>query len=180
MSEATFEQLDRQLAYIGAAAKGVCRTATRAGAKVLADAESAAAPIAKKGRRVNGVWINPGGMNRSIGYSGLKASTGLIGAKAGLDVGKREPGAARGSHGHLYIQGTDRRYTGFTRVRSRGRLVDMKVKRGRSGIKHRGISPAHLPSFIKTASTSAEQSAMVVVQQKIVQGIERAMTRQGL
>lgn len=180
MAEVTFDELERQLAYVGSAAAGVCRTATRAGAKVIADAERAAAPQADEGRRVNGRWIEPGGMRRSIGYSGLKASGGAIGAKAGLDVGKRNPDGERASHGHLYVQGTDRRYTGFSRVRSRGKLVDMKLKSDRYAVKHRGISPAHLPSFIRIASESAADNALGVVQQKIIEGIDRAITRQGL
>lgn len=181
MPEVTFEELEQKLAYIGQTASGsVIRTASRAGAKVLADAQRSAAPSADKGRRVNGVWVNPGGMKRSVGYSGLKAKTGTAGAKAGLDVGKRNPEGSRGSHGHLFIQGTDRRYTGFTRVRSRGKLVDMKIKGNRTSIKHRGVSPAHLPSFIKSASDSASQSAMEAVKQSIIQGIEKAVTKQGL
>lgn len=178
MDEVTFDELEQRLAYIGRSAVSVCRTATRNGAKVHAAAQAAAAPVAKHGRRVNGVWVNPGGMRRSIGFGGLRAKNGLVGAKAGLDVRKKNPEAGRGSHGHLYVEGTDYRYTGFRRVRVRGKLADMK--RNQNKIRFTGKSPPNLPSFIVLASQSADAEAVAVVVRSIITGIERAATRQGL
>lgn len=180
MDEVTFDELERRLAYVGRAAVGICRVATRNGARVIAEAETAASPVAKHGRRVKGVWVEPGGMRRSIGFSGMKASTGIAGAKAGLDVGKRNPDDSRGSHGHLYVEGTDLRYTGFRRIRIRGKLVDMKLTGNRSNILFRGRSLPHLPSFITTSSASAQTEALNTVIESISAGIARAITRQGL
>jgi len=173
----TPDQIDNRLAYLGKAAVPVCRAAVNAGAKELSARIQSAAPVGKKWRKVNGQMVAPGAMKRSINFR-VTSKNKVISAKAGLDVGKRKDADKnRGGHGHLFVEGTDERYTGFSRVRVKGKTVDLK--RTKSTIRYRGRAPAHSPSFIKTASASAESTVWQVVIDKLSKGIEKAAVRQG-
>jgi len=173
----TPEQLDYNLAYLGKAAVPVCRAAVNAGVKDLSKRIQAAAPVGKKWRKVNGQMVAPGEMKRSVNFR-VSSKNKVISAKAGLDVGKRKTGDNnRGGHGHLFVEGTDERYTGFSRVRVKRKAVDLK--RTESTIRYRGRAPAHAPSFIKTASASAESAVWQVIVDKLSKGIEKAAVRQG-
>lgn len=166
---------ERKLAFVGKAAPGVARGASRDGAKFLAARMQAAAPMSDGARRVGGKIVKPGGMKRSIGFRGLRAKPNSGGAKAGFDVGKKVKGEERGSHGHLYVEGTDERYTGFHRIRKRGKTVEVVRNKQRNKIEYRGRSPAHKPSFIKTVTTAAEPQMWDVVIESINQRTEKVL-----
>lgn len=174
------KELDRKLAFIGNAAGGVCRHATAVGAKWLAKKMSDVSPVyVGKPRYRKGKFVRPGGMKRSFGGTGLKASGPVARAKAGLDVGKKGRSDDTGSHGHLYIKGTAMRWTGFVRDRGRGK-TSFALKRTANRIRYTGISPPHMPSFVKQAANNNASAMWQVVADSIEVGIAKAIAKQGL
>lgn len=184
----TFDEMEQKLAYIGKSAGAVLRKASLDGARVLAVRMQNAAPQAEEGRKVNGREVAPGGMRRSIGFRGVRARGYQGAAKAGLNVGKqgldfKKDGTATNvaRHGHWFILGTDHRYHGV--VRNRSRLATkhaVTLTRSWKKLHYTGRAPANLPSFIKTTAESAKPEVLTVVSASIQQGIEKAISKQGL
>lgn len=179
MTEMTFDEMETKLAYIGNAARSVCRLATNKGAKLLMTKQRAAAFVAERPRKINGKIVMPGGLRDSIGWRPMKTVPEISGGKAGLDVGKRKKDSpVKAGHGHLYVMGTDHRYRGFVRAIGYPN-TKYAVKRTKNRIGYTGKARPHLPSFVKTASQAAEAEVMQVVADAIVSGIEKAVTKQG-
>lgn len=173
----TPDQIDNRLAYLGKAAAPVCRAAVSAGVKDLATRIKSAAPVAKNWRKVDGKLIAPGGMKQSIGWK-VSSKNKVISARAGVDVGssakKKSIFGAR--HGHWYLLGTTLRYTGFLRVRVKGKTVDLR--RTKSTIRYRGrMTPG--VGFVRYTTSTSESAIWNVVIDKLAKGIEKAAVRQG-
>lgn len=172
-------EADRKLAYIGNQAPVAARAATRAGAKYLSVRMKEVSPVAKKPRKQGDKIIQPGGMRRSIGWSGLKQRGSIAASKTGFDVGKRGRSDATGSHGHLFVGGTALRWTGFQR--DRGRLkTSFAVKRTKHAIKYTGASPPHMPSFIKTTTEANLSTVSQIMFDELKAAIEKSIVKQGL
>lgn len=178
LTPADFAEQERRLAYIGKAAKSVARKGADAGAKLLQKKLQDASPVAKRSRKVRGRIIQPGAMKRSIGWSRLKLSGDLTGAKTGFDVGQKNRTDESGSHGHLFVQGTADRWSGFVRIRSRGKTTGLK--RTKNQIRYRGSAPAHKPSFIQATTSSAKTDVESAIFAAVNAGIEKAARDQGL
>lgn len=181
MAEMTFGEMETKLAYIGNAARSVCRLATNKGAKRLSERQKAAAYVSERPRKVDGRIVAPGGMRDSIGWRPLKTGKEISGGKAGLDVGKlKKDEEFRSGQGHLYVLGTDHRYHGVVRARGYPNSKhEVKLTRPKLKLHYTGKARPHLPSFIKMASQAAEAEVMQVVADAIVTGIEKEITKQG-
>lgn len=183
MSPPVLANLEQKLAYLGQQAPSVVRSAVlKSVRKMIGPMRSAArSAVAKdsKGKAVR----STGRMANSIGARGIKQNGTQIGAKAGPDVGnrrtdKQQAKAARlGHHAHLFISGTDHRYTGFKPVRKRGKVADLV--RNKNAIRYRGRAPAHLPSFVTEGAKAAEGNVASTLKNELADGIERAIQRIG-
>lgn len=168
-----------RLAAMGKASTSILRSGINANLKVGTKGIAAAANVFDHGQRrsriVNDHYVEPGGLQASIG-SRLEKSRSVIAGKAGPGVGKSQvsPGGtvSKGSknavpYGHLTALGTDRRYTGFARKRSRGKLVDMK--RNQNRILHRGVSPAFhfVDSGYHAVKSQADDAGVKAMEKRI-------------
>jgi hypothetical protein len=180
MSEMSLDEIEQKLAYVGSAAPRIARSAMLAGAKVVCIAQRAACKSAITGGK-DGKVRSTGAMERSINYRQVPARKELAAAKSGFDVGKQKKEAdpdtgVTGHHGHLFVGGTVRRFTGSVRIRVAGKVIGRKPT---GPVENRGIMPSHRPSFIKTAAESAQSSVASAVHASLVNGITRAIDKLG-
>jgi len=186
-AEMSLDEIEQKLAYLGKASVAVARRAVLAGAKVVArkqqDAAIAAVANSNRDRSKRGrVRKSTGALRRSIKARSVRATGSVVGAKSGFDVGKRKKDAdpstgAIGHHGHLFVGGTVRRFTGSVRVRIGRKTVGRKPTG--NPVQHRGIMPANQPSFIRVAAQAAESQVQKVIHDSLVTGIERAIDKLG-
>lgn len=171
--KAEIATLDEKLARIGKAGARVARSGVNKGIKVLAKAIQAAAPLGPA-RKIKGQVITPGALRASIQSRGIKASSKIPLAKAGIDVGKTK-GSPITSHGHWVALGTAERETGSVRVRIGRKTVGRKA----NGKKVRPTGRVTANAFVRRASTAAEGSVLQAIIKTISAGIEREATKQG-
>lgn len=165
---------DAQLAYLGMAAPGIARAAVNAGAKVLAKAQAAKAPVGKP-RKVKGVAVTPGATKAGIKSRGLKAKDKIAVAKAGLNVGQK-PGTPRAFYSPWYVTGTADRFTGeksifagYKKARTIKKTKSKRMRRGR-------VNPT---GYIKEAASAAEGQILAAIVAKLKSGIEKAIHKLG-
>ncbi|MDE2426783.1 MAG: HK97 gp10 family phage protein [Elusimicrobia bacterium] len=153
----------------------IAKSAVNAGAKEIAKAERALAPV------------RSGTLRSAISSRIVKGSSAKgVEAKAGINVGKRSAGRvvnqsthtkssgvkglASAPHSHLVALGTRAR----VRQRIGGKFAYLEPSpRSRST----GTMPAN--PFIKVASQTAQSSARFAIKQAIVKGVQREVNRFG-
>ena len=177
--------------YMDRQAVPIAKAALLAGARVLAKEQKVAAkqsiqsqlPASLEGRKQQRVLT--GAMIRSINARAAKVNGKVVGAKAGVDVGSRDinkkTGATklsrdgnRGSHGHLYLGGTVKRQTGSVRIRVRGKTVGRRPTG--NPVQNRGISPPHVPGFVRQAASSAAAQVDAAIKAKLIAGFDKALS----
>jgi hypothetical protein len=175
----TPEQLDYQLAFIGnVAARRLAKAASRAGAKVLARRQRLLAPMPGTAQHATGRLRN------SIRDGSMKDNGLIVGSKAGFDVGRRQATDSEGTrqesgnHGHLYVLGTELRWTGFRRDRRKGHKFELF--RNKNEIRFRGRAPAHLPSFIASAAESGADEVREAMVHSLSTNLPKEITKQGV
>jgi hypothetical protein len=184
-AELSLDEIEQKLAYLGKASVAVARRAVLAGANVIAtkQQDAAIAAVASSNRnRERPQRKSTGALRRSIKARSVRATGSIVGAKSGFDVGKRKKDAdpstgAIGHHGHLFVGGTVRRFTGSVRVRIGRQTVGRKPTGNPE--QNRGIMPANQPSFIRAAAQAAESQVQQVIHESLVTGIERAIDKLG-
>jgi hypothetical protein len=180
----SLDEIEIKLAYLGKASIRIARAAVLAGARVIEKKQQAAATAAVTGGKQRGgvVRKSTGAMRRSIKARSIRPSGSTVGAKSGFDVGRRKKDAdpntgVTGHHGHLFVGGTVRRFTGSVRIRV-GRKVVGRKPTG-NPVQNRGVMPAAQPSFIKTAAASAQGEVSTAIHSSLVIGIARAIDMLG-
>ena len=182
MSEMSLQQIEQKLAYLGKQAIPVARRAVLAGAKIVAAKQQAATYAVVAKTKEGKVVRSTGAMRRSIKARSMKTTGSQVGAKSGFDVGRRKKDAdpqtgSLGHHGHLFIGGTVRRFTGSKRNRI-GRRVIGRIKTGNPRL-DRGIMPANQPSFIATAAAAVKGDVAIAIRNTLVEGLNAAIDKIG-
>lgn len=169
-----------RLANLATGGPSVLKAGINANLKVGAKGISAAANVFDHGkpreRIVNHHYVDPGGLQASIG-SRLDKGRGAIGGKVGVGVAKTQVPAgstvskaskAAVSYGHFVTIGTGKRTTGAKRVWSKKQKLHMRKVTGNLQL-NRGVSPPQpfVERGYEQVRSQAEQAATAAMEKRL-------------